>query len=439
MTDDQQVRALLNRAAELPDTVHAPVARLAESARRKRRLHVALSVLGVAAITAAGFTIPAVVRPGPGHGIAIRSGPLPRPATAGQLAHAHWSVLPRSPLGSRSAPILISTGDRLLEFVGPRNGHPHSAGAVFNVAERRWQMIARPPQTVGIKGAGYVWTGPNSHMVFLTNGKVAGLYDLATNRWKTTELPRPFAGLQLVAPVSTGRDVVLAGISASASKPRLAVVAYNLATNSWRMITPQVPRDHPVGAVAMVATWHKVTLWSLWSRTVRAKGGFAIHSGVDVLVLRRDQWTTSTGHWPQHRIVEGATFANYQILIPPGQYWCGTCPAPFSESPARFADAGNLALTTIPNSPLVTEPLIQPPIWLWNGSTVLAADESGYGAAAPGGRLGRLAAYDPRTRHWHLLPNAPGKPALAAPPIFATEQLLVLTQSGKLIALGKRS
>jgi len=204
------------------------------------------------------------------------------------------------------------------------------------------------------------------------------------------------------------------------------------------MITPHLPRRHEPGAVAMVATRHKVILWSMWARSARTKNGGTIYSGVDVLALRDGKWTPITGNWPQHRIVGGAAFANLQILIPPGQFWCGPCPAPFSESPAKFADSGSLALTTIPNSPLVTRPLIQPPIWLWNGSTVVAADETGDGAAAPEGRLGRLAAYLPWSHRWHLLPNAPGKPSLAAPPILTRQQLLVLTQSGRLMALGKR-
>ncbi len=145
-----------------------------------------------------------------------------------------------------------------------------------------------------------------------------------------------------------------------------------------------------------------------------------------------------TDHWPRHRVIEGAAFANFRILIPPGQFWCGTCPGPFGESPARFAEPATVALTATPDSPLVTQPLIQPPIWLWNGNTVLAANVSGYSKAAPNGRLGRLAAYDPSLRRWHLLPRAPGRPALAAPPIFSVQQLLVLTLDGGLLSLQKQ-
>jgi hypothetical protein len=269
-------------------------------------------------------------------------------------------------------------------------------------------------------------------------GAPAGLYDPVSNRWTVTNLPGQMLGLQLAAPVWTGHDVVLAGTSGSPTRPRLAVAAYNVATRSWRMVTPHLPRGHPTGAVALVATWYRVILWSHWSRTVRMRGGGRIVSGIDVLAYRHGQWTGITGHSPQHWVVEGAAFIQPLILIPPGLFWYGERPGPFGESPARLAYARSLSLITIPDSPLVTQPLIQPPIWLWNGITVLAADESGYSKVAPSGRLGKLAAYDLGSRRWYILPNAPRKPALAAPPIFATQQLLVLTLDGDLLSLGKR-
>ena len=437
MTDEQQVRALLSRAAELPDTVLPPVVRLVERALLRRRLRIALSLTGAAAVTAAVVTLPFALK---AHETPRSLAP-PQPATAGELARARWSSLPSSPLGQRSSPILAWTGNGLLEVGGTRNGVIQRDGAAFDPARRHWQPIAKVPVSVGLRNAVSVWTGPVSHQLFVTSGNVAGLYDPETNGWTTTDLPRQLLGLELAAPVWTGHDVVLAGTSGPAgTRARLAVAAYDVADHRWRMITPHLPRRHLAGMVSMVATWHKVILWSLWSREVPFKnGGGRVLSGVDVLVLRHGRWTTATGGWPQQRVVDGAAFANFRILIPPGQFWCGDCPGPFGESPAKFADAGTLALTTIPDGPLVTQPLIQPPLWLWNGSTVLAANESGYGNAAPNGRLGRLAAYDPWSHHWHVLPDAPGRPALAAAPIFARRQLLVLMLNGDLLALGKQS
>jgi hypothetical protein len=448
MTDEQQLRALFTRAADLPDDVRPPVARLVENARGRRRLQVVLSLLSVAAITAAAFTVPVVLKARE----PVFIGRAPGPATAGALLRSHWSALPPSPVGPRSDPILAWTGVELLEVGGTRNGVIQRDGAAFDAARRQWRSIAPAPSSIQLKGAVSVWTG----RLFVTSGKVAGLYDPGTNRWTTTQLPAQMAGLQLASPVWTGHDVILAGTSGSATRPRLAVASYNLATRSWRIITPHLPAKHPTSAVSLVATWHKVILWSMWSRSVtHANGSGTVRSGVDVLELRNGRWRAVTAHWPQRRVtqgaafaktgrwpqhwtVQGAEFAEFLILIPPGRFWCGACPGPYVESPARFADAGSLALTTIPDSPLVTKPTVQPTVWLWNGYAVLAADESGYSKAAPGGRLGRLAIYDRWSHRWHLLPNPPGNPALAAPPLFATQQLLVLTQRGDLLALGRR-
>lgn len=451
MTDDRDVRALLSRAAELPDTIQPPVTHLVETARRTRRQHILGSVLAVVAITGALFALPPALRALPPSGFSGAIGVVGAPGpTASQLAHFRWSVMPRSPLGSRSNPILAWTGSKLIELGGSRDGVVKQDGAIFDPALKRWRRITQPPKSIRLNNAVSVWTGSGSHQLFVTSnatpsywiagiGAPAGLYDPATNRWTVTDLPRQLLDLQLATPIWTGREVVLAGTSGSPARPRLEVAAYDIATRSWRMITPRLPRRHLTGAVAIVAASHKVILWSLWARSVRTKDGGTIYSGVDVLVLRHGRWTTMTGHWPQHRVIEGATFANSRILIPPGQFWCGPCPAPFSQSPAMLADADSLALTAVPNSPLVTQPLIQPPIWLWNGRAVLAADASGSSKSAPNGRLGALAAYDPLSRRWRTLPSAPDRPALAAPPMFAAQRLLVLTQNGGLLSLQKRS
>lgn len=410
-----------------------PVRRLRPARRARRRVVApALGVGGAAVAMIAGAVLTDAATP-------IRSTCcLPGPASAAGLVRSHWSVLPSSPLGPRSDPILAWTGYGLLELGGVRNGVLHRDGAIFDPTRGRWRRIAAVPDSVGLRGAAAVWTGVGDHRLFVTNGKVAGLYDPDANRWSTTRLPRTLAGRTLYAPVSTGHAVILAATAAPSGRPGLAVAAFNLARHAWRMITPRLPARHPPGAVSMVATWHRVIFWSMWSRSRRTADGGTIVSGVDVLVWHHSRWSVRTGHWPQHRVVEGATFAQFRILVPPGQFWCGPCPAPFSESPARFADPSTLVLSAIPKSPLVTSPLAQPPIWLWNGTTVLAANASGASTAAPDGRLDGLAAYDRWSGRWHRLPRAPGRPALAGPPVLAGRQLLVLKLDGGLLALGGR-
>jgi hypothetical protein len=450
MADDQQVRALLTRAAELPDTIQPPVAHLIASARRTRRLRAAGSVAAVVVLVAAAFVLPPALRSLLPTGVTSSSAGDygARQPTAAQLSHFRWSALARSPLGARSDPLLAWTGRELIELGGTKKGNTQPDGAVFVAATGRWTLVAHVRGNVGFSNAIDVWTG---RQLFVTNGQTAsclggapvsrclpraGLYDLATNRWTTTLLPKPLDSLTLAAAVWTGRDVVIAGTNAAHA--RLAVAAYTPATRHWRMITPRLPRRHPPLSAAMAATPTRVLLWSLWARDIATKDGGTIRSGIDVLALgATGRWSNVTGNWPQGRSVDGPVYASGKVLIPPAQIWCGTCPHPFGDSPARLADAATLSLTTIPADPLVTQPLIEPPIWLWTGRTALAAtlDTSASSKTAPDGRLTRLAAYDPLTRRWHVLPSPPGRPPLGAGPILAGDRLLVLTLDGSLLSL----
>jgi hypothetical protein len=419
----------------LPDASRLAVAGPVQAVRRRRRLQLAVAVLGIAAVTSAGLALRGA---GLTHiGISCACHP-PYPVTASELSGAHWLVLPRSPLGPRSGPILAWTGQQLFEVGGTWHGAVKRSGAVFDPSAGRWRKIAPVPGPVGLAGAVAVATPGNRFrpQLFVAGGMAAGLYDPVANRWTTTDLPRQLAGSRLAAAVWTGYDVIVAGTSNSAARPKLAVAAYKVEDRRWRMITPRLPASHPTRAVSVVATLHHVMLWSMWSRRTSTANGGTILSGVDMLRLHDHigQWTRMRRYWPQHRVVAGAAFADFQILIPPGQYWCGGCPARASLSPAKFADRQAMALTAIPASPLVT----QPAVWLWNGNTVLAATESDYSQAAPDGRLRGLAAYDFYSHRWRVLRRVPSAPALAAAPIFAEQQLLVLTRDGSLLSLGKR-
>lgn len=418
----------------LPDDGQLAGAGPVQAGRRRRRQFV-LAVLAIAAVTSAGLAVwamqPTLIRD------SCACHP-PYPVTASELSGAHWLALPRSPLGPRSDPILAWTGQQLFEVGGRWHGAVQRSGAVFDPSGGHWHRIAAVPGSVGLDGAVAVATpgGRFRPQLFVAGGMAAGLYDPVANRWTTAALPRQLAGLRLAAAVWTGYDVIVAGISKSAARPKLAVAAYKVEARRWRMITPRLPARHPTRAVWVVATWHHVMLWSMWSRRARSKSGGTMLSGVDMLRLHDHigKWTRMRRYWPQHRVVEGAAFADFQILIPPGQPWCGGCPARSSQSAAKFADRRTLALTALPASPLAA----RPGVWLWNGNAVLAASESGSSRAAPDGRLGSLAAYDFYAHRWRVLRRVPGAPALATAPIFAEQQLLVLTLDGSLLSLGER-
>jgi hypothetical protein len=445
MTDEHQVRALFTRAAELPDNIQPSVADLVQTARHTRRLHFAGSVLAVVILVAAAFVLPPSLRSllssGESGGSSYNHGP--NHLSAFELSQSTWHPLARSPLGARSNPILAWTGSKLIELGGNKNGVTQNGGAVFDSRTGRWALIAPVKGNVGFSHAIDVWTGQE---LFVTNGQTApcpagvpvsrclphaGLYNPATNLWTTTLLPAHLEGFHLAGAAWNGREVVLAGTSSS--PPRMRVAAYTPTTGHWRMIAPRVPRGHPPFSAAIVATPNRVLLWSLWSRTRSiSKGGSEIISGVDVLALAPDgRWSNITGNWPQEQTVESPSYANGQILGVSNIL----CPcSPIAVAPRPFlADAATLARTEPGESRALAGGFGS--FWLWNGRALLTGRVASYGKAAPRGRL-RLAAWDPSSRRWYVVPTPPGKPpTLGANPIFAGGQLLMLTSDGALLSL----
>jgi hypothetical protein len=448
MTDEHQVRALLTRAAELPDNVQPSVARLVESARRTRRLRAVGSVVAVVAVAAALFGLPhALGGQSPGHSVASGGARRLSGPTAVQLARFHWARLTRSPLGTVSNPLLVWTGQELLELGGRTNGTLSTQDAAYNPATRTWRGLAPIPNPILLgRFVTSVWTGRE---LFVTSGRIpswdpccpgapAGFYDPARNRWSYTVMPRQLLGARQLTAVWTGRVIVVAGVQ----RGHIAAAAYNPATHRWKLVSPTLPPGHPAAEMAIVASNHRVIVWSLWSRTKRtAKNGYSIGSGIDVLALGPSgRWANVTGRWPQRMDVHGPIYGRGSILIPAGHIWCGEgCHIPIGSSPARLADASTLALTTVAPGPLVGHraSFEEPPIWLWSGGAVLAANLDYTAKNAPGGRLSKLAAWDPISRRWYVLPSAPGRPALGAGPIYANDRVLVLTQDGSLLSLQK--
>ncbi len=308
---------------------------------------------------------------------------------------------------------------------------------------------------VGFQNAVSVWTG---RQLFVTDGYFvrcpaplggggtnagclphAGLYDPATNRWSLTELPKQMWGLDLMAAVWTGRDVILAGAQPHPGRlehpGRLGVAAYDPATGHWQMITPRLPARHPARYLSMAATTDRVILWSLWDRVKTSKHAASDYAGVDVLALGSDgTWRDVTDHWPQEQNVTSPVFTGSAILVSPGQVWCGTrCIQPHTWNPGYFADPATLARTIIPAGPLGQAN----PAFTWTGRAIIAVDLDasigGHGSQGPI-RPDDMALRDPATGHWQRLPAPPGYPKLAATPIWAGNELLELTGNGKLLS-----
>jgi hypothetical protein len=457
MSDEQSLRGLLARAAELPDDIEPPVQRLLGQARRVRaRRRAAFAVLSVIAVAIVAAVPPLVRSLGAGNleaaPVVPPSGLFPaRPQSApggpaaGQLSRFRWSALPPSPLGRRSQPVLAWTGGELIELAGP-NGPAsapsgwNGAAAAFSPATGSWHLIRPVPDTIRLPGAFSLWAG---RQLFVTNASIppdetaaigtsAALYDPVTNRWTATPLPQQVADSTQLVATWTGQVIVVAGVRSG----QISAAALDPATGRWTLLLgPVLPARHPARYLSIVATPGRVILWSLWDRVVPGNGGFADYAGVDVLALGRDgAWSNVTHGWPQQLNVPSPVYTGSAILVSPSQIWCGTAcspPAPISSS-GLLADPATLRTTVIPPGPLGQAT----PAFVWTGGGIIAvnlySDITGPGTRRI--RPGDTASYDPATGRWHVLPAPPGYPALSAAPVWAGTQLLELTNAGELLA-----
>lgn len=454
-------------AAELPYDIQPPVARLLHRGRRSRTRRTTLMAATAAVAVLAAGGIPAAVHalrtaPGQPGGTGL-FGPRPTVSAgpdAAQLARFRWSKLPPSPLGQRIYPTVAWAGHELIELGGlPRlGGHVAWArtGAAFDPATGRWHRIAGiGSRNIGFGAAVTAWTG---RQLFVSNGQSqkcatkaasspcapqAGLYNPVTNRWTETQLPSAMDGHFLTSAVWTGRDVIVAAITPTAG--HLAVGAYNPATGRWRMITPTLPAGHPNQLAYMTVTNSQVILWSLWHRGTQHGVGVVRRSGIDVLALSASgTWRDVTGSWPQHQTISAPQFTGTQLLVSPGQLWCGAgCDRPSTAMNGYLASPATFARTTLPLGQLGQ----LNPTYMWTGRAILAMNEgttTGIGSATSGGTSsynntiwpGGTAVFDASTGRWLSLPHPPGyghTGELSA--VWDGNELLVLATKGQLVTL----
>jgi hypothetical protein len=369
--------------------------------------------------------------------LAVGCGPAgpARPAAAAALVHGHWSVLAASPLGSRQGPVVAWTGQELLEIGGTEGNAAPGDGAAFDPADNRWRRIAPVPGRVSTMPAASVWTGSRL-FVFggqpltykTTLGSAAGLYDPASDRWAVTATSPFGRGLSQPAAVRAGRLVVVAGVEGS----RVEVASYDPAAGKWRRQDPPLPAAHPALGIALVATADRVIIWSLWGRMQQTgPNSFTGYSGVDVRALAAGRWRDVTSGWPQHQTVPPPLFTGRQILIPPGQIWCGACSHPAGGQPGFLADPGTLRITPLPRGPLDDTS----PVMVWTGRAALAINP-GAAISGPGGtvRPGDMAAWDPASGAWRRLPGAPGPLQDDATPAWTGRELLAIAPDGTLLS-----
>lgn len=360
--------------------------------------------------------------------------------TPSPLARFRWSPLASSPLKTRFSPILVWAGQELIELGGFRRDGTTDDGAAFDPAAGRWHKIAPVRANVGFDNATTTWTG---RQLFVTNGQVAscaggqplsdclaraGLYSPAANRWTTTLLPKAMEGMSPEASAWTGREIVLAAVHETLG--RMTVASYNPATRRWQVITPRLPKGHHVRVVALAVAAGRILLWAAWDHENRNTG----FSGVDVMALpRAGRWRDVTGSWPQNHWLTAFTNTRRGILVSPSEFWCGDpCPGPFAAFPGFFANPVTLHRTPISAGPLG----LAIPTFIWTGAAIIALN-IGTIVEGPGHQIhpDDMALYNPATKRWSRLPTAPGRPGLSATPAWTGSELLMLTDSGRLLAL----
>ena len=375
----------------------------------------------------------------------IGTAPRSNTGSASALAHGHWSVLARSPLGTRYGSTFVWDGRELLELGGTAGGRlggaPSDGGAAYNPTKHRWRRVANAPAAVLPAGAASVWTGRE---VFIfgrptlpneTSTNVAGLYDPATNRWTVTAKAPVGPFVNQATALWTGKRVILAGMTNARSQP-LEVASYDPATNTWSPLQPPISAQHPPLTIAMVATNDGVLLWSLWGRAKKTgPNTYTGYSGVDIFRLGPSgTWSNVTDSWPQGHTVDSPIFTGTKILLAPGQIWCGACshPAPFDEH-GYLVDPKTLRRTPIPHGPLDD---LGPQI-IWTGAAEISFNAGGE-ITGPHVKVlpGDIAIWNPQTRRWARGPKAPRQLIYDAPAVWSGRQLFALAQDGHLLAYG---
>jgi hypothetical protein len=369
---------------------------------------------------------------------------------AAELARGHWSVLARSPLGTRVNATAVWTGRQLIEAGGQAPGRygngngatPETDAAAFDPRTGTWRTLASLPNPSFAVNALSVWTGSSLFLLAQPQQPVAiapahaAVYDAAADSWSSTP-PAPIDAPSVGAAGvwSEGRVVVATVAGDYVHGTTLATAAYDPAHHSWSTIPLTLPPGHDAASVAMVATRDSVVLWSLWSRSHEyTKGDFTVYSGVDVFRLSGNHWIPQPVDWPQHRTVDQPLFTGSSILLGANQIWCGVCshPAPFDAN-GWAVNPTTLTVNQLPHGPLDD---LGPQI-LWTGAAEIALNTGGQ-MTGPDGRVlpGDIAFLDIDVNRWYRGPRAPLSIAFGIPAVSDGSNLLALATDGQILSYG---
>ncbi|MGH2449676.1 MAG: Kelch repeat-containing protein [Candidatus Limnocylindria bacterium] len=153
-----------------------------------------------------------------------------------------WRLLPPSPLGGRSSSGAVWTGEEVLVWGGWADS-VRGDGAAYRPATDEWRMLSGSPLGARTPVAA-VWTG-REMLVWgdVSRGGEAtdgAAYEPASDSWRPLA-PAPF-GLNQANAVWTGREMIVYGALLDgrnfSDEEHASGLAYNPATDSWRVLAP---------------------------------------------------------------------------------------------------------------------------------------------------------------------------------------------------------
>lgn len=415
--DDQQLRDLLVRAAELPSgPVGAPVD-LARRVRRRRVRVRSLSLVGVAIVVAVATAVPT---------IALQSGasrrapvtpaesvaPAPPVSTAGTaaaLAADEWSQLPPAPIAGRAPAAAVWDGAQMLVWGGAMGTTFFADGAAYDPVSHVWTTL--PPSPLSARSdSAYVWTGrslfiwggldSNAGSGHYTND--GAVYNPGTRTWRLLPpAPLPASG-DPQALLVDGQVVVLSG-PAPSGNGYSGMAAYDPTHNTWRRLAPVPPPPRgAVFSVAVTSTGSSIVALEAWydSAVVDYEESYGL------AIYRYD---TATNHWSVLNThgngpgfgVGQALWTGRELIVPS----VSGCPPFASCPPTPYVSGAVLDIATSRWSRM-------PPVELGGGSmtsiwTGAALLELNTGAVFSGVVPGAGVVWDPDSDEWTTLPTAP--------------------------------
>jgi hypothetical protein len=147
-----------------------------------------------------------------------------------------WTPLPPSPIAGRGYPAAVWTGDEMLVWGGGAGGKSISDGAAYNPATETWRTLAPFTMANTIRPT-VTWTGKEMIVLEGINGGNHGAaYNPSTDTWRTIAAPPGRSVTPYPQSVWTGERVIVELGAAPNDQPILA--EYDPSADSWQTMNP---------------------------------------------------------------------------------------------------------------------------------------------------------------------------------------------------------